>query len=72
MPEPRDPDTQSTPAQGRPQAGKKALGKGLGALIGESRAALGRSGAAPTLQEGRLRLEAADPESARALRALGY
>jgi ParB family chromosome partitioning protein len=55
VPEPRDPDTQSTPAQGRPQAGKKALGKGLGALIGESRAALGRSGAAPTLQEGRLR-----------------
>jgi ParB family chromosome partitioning protein len=31
------------------------LGKGLGALIGESRAALGRSGAAPALQEGRLR-----------------
>jgi ParB family chromosome partitioning protein len=55
VPEPRDPDTQSTPSHGRPQAGKKALGKGLGALIGESRAALGRSGAAPTLQEGRLR-----------------
>lgn len=39
----------------RPPAGKKALGKGLGALIGESRAALGRSGAAPSLNEGRLR-----------------
>lgn len=55
MPEPLDPDTQSPRLQGRPAAGKKALGKGLGALIGESRAALGRSGTTPTLQEGRLR-----------------
>lgn len=55
MPEPRDPETRSQPAQGRQAPGKKALGKGLGALIGESRAALGRSGAAPSLQEGRLR-----------------
>ena len=55
MPEPRDPDSQPKPPQGRPAPGKKALGKGLGALIGESRAALGRSGVAPTLQEGRLR-----------------
>jgi ParB family chromosome partitioning protein len=55
VPEPRDPATPPTSPSGRPQAGKKALGKGLGALIGESRAALGRSGAAPTLQEGRLR-----------------
>jgi len=49
-----DSDTPSA----RPQAhahggsGKKALGKGLGALIGESRAALSRGGGAP---EGRLR-----------------
>ena len=55
MPESREPDAQPQRPQGRPQAGKKALGKGLGALIGESRAALGRSGAAPSLQEGRLR-----------------
>ena len=55
MPDPREPDHQPQRPQGRPQAGKKALGKGLGALIGESRAALGRSGAAPSLQEGRLR-----------------
>jgi ParB family chromosome partitioning protein len=55
VPEPLDPDTPPAPSADRPQAGKKALGKGLGALIGESRAALGRSGAAPTLQEGRLR-----------------
>ena len=55
MPEQRDPDTQPKQPQGRPAPGKKALGKGLGALIGESRAALGRSGATPTLQEGRLR-----------------
>lgn len=55
MPEPLDPDTQPPRHQGRPAAGKKALGKGLGALIGESRAALGRSGPAPSLQEGRLR-----------------
>ena len=34
--------------------GKKALGRGLGALIGEGRAALGRSGGAAR-QEGRLR-----------------
>jgi ParB family chromosome partitioning protein len=54
--DPRDPDAQPHRPQGRPAvAGKKALGKGLGALIGESRAALGRSGAAPTLGEGRLR-----------------
>jgi len=53
--EPRDHDPQTQRTQGRPAAGKKALGKGLGALIGESRAALGRSGATPTLQEGRLR-----------------
>jgi ParB family chromosome partitioning protein len=50
----RDPDAQNQ-RPGRPAAGRKALGKGLGALIGESRAALGRSGAAPTLSEGRLR-----------------
>jgi ParB family chromosome partitioning protein len=49
----RDPETGGPP--GRPGAGKKALGKGLGALIGESRAALGRSGPAPALTEGRLR-----------------
>ena len=49
-----DPDAQDQ-WQGRPAAGKRALGKGLGALIGESRAALGRTGAAPTLSEGRLR-----------------
>jgi ParB family transcriptional regulator, chromosome partitioning protein len=55
VPDPRDPASQPAPPHGRPQAGKKALGKGLGALIGESRAALGRSGAAPSLQEGRLR-----------------
>jgi ParB family chromosome partitioning protein len=53
--EPNDHEAQTKRPQGRPAAGKKALGKGLGALIGESRAALGRSGAAPTLQEGRLR-----------------
>ncbi len=53
MTEPSDPDTQRP--QGRPAAGKKALGKGLGALMGESRAALGRSSATPTLGEGRLR-----------------
>jgi ParB family chromosome partitioning protein len=50
----RDHDSQDQ-RSGRPGVGKKALGKGLGALIGESRAALGRSGAAPTLSEGRLR-----------------
>jgi ParB family chromosome partitioning protein len=50
----REPDAQDQPP-GRPTAGRKALGKGLGALIGESRAALGRAGAAPTLSEGRLR-----------------
>jgi ParB family chromosome partitioning protein len=53
--DPHDPAAQGPPSHGRPAAGKKALGKGLGALIGESRAALGRSGAAPSLQEGRLR-----------------
>jgi ParB family chromosome partitioning protein len=51
----RDPDARTPRPQGAPAPGKKALGKGLGALIGESRAALGRSGAAPALQEGRLR-----------------
>ncbi len=57
MTDPRDPDTQTQTQQGRPAAGKKALGKGLGALIGESRAALSRSGAGPVLGEvqGRLR-----------------
>jgi ParB family transcriptional regulator, chromosome partitioning protein len=50
----RDPDSQSQ-RPSRPPAGRKALGKGLGALIGESRAALGRSGAPPALSEGRLR-----------------
>ncbi|HTX70613.1 MAG TPA: ParB/RepB/Spo0J family partition protein [Thermoleophilia bacterium] len=55
MTDPREPDAHTQRQQGRPAAGKKALGKGLGALIGESRAALGRTGAAPTLQEGRLR-----------------
>ena len=56
MTDPRDPGGQpQRPQQGRPSGGKKALGKGLGALIGESRAALGRSGAAPALGEGRLR-----------------
>ena len=54
MTDPRDPDAQNQ-RPGRPAAGRKALGKGLGALIGESRAALGRSGAPPTLSEGRLR-----------------
>ncbi len=54
MTDARDPDSQDQ-RPGRPAAGRKALGKGLGALIGESRAALGRSGAAPTLSEGRLR-----------------
>ena len=54
MTDARDPDSQSQ-RPGRPAAGRKALGKGLGALIGESRAALGRSGASPTLSEGRLR-----------------
>ena len=54
MTDARDPDSQNQ-RPGRPAAGRKALGKGLGALIGESRAALGRSGAAPTLSEGRLR-----------------
>jgi ParB family transcriptional regulator, chromosome partitioning protein len=52
-----DPHDRDARAQ-RPQSGstgKKALGKGLGALIGESRAALERSGAGPSLQEGRLR-----------------
>jgi ParB family chromosome partitioning protein len=53
--DPRDPGAGPQRPQGRPSGGKKALGKGLGALIGESRAALGRSGAAPALGEGRLR-----------------
>lgn len=55
MSDARDSDTESQPASRPGGAGKKALGKGLGALIGESRAALGRSGAVPTLGEGRLR-----------------
>ena len=50
-----DRDTEGQPAGRSGGAGKKALGKGLGALIGESRAALGRSGAVPNLAEGRLR-----------------
>jgi len=50
----REPDAQDQ-RPGRPATGRKALGKGLGALIGESRAALGHSTAAPTLGEGRLR-----------------
>ena len=54
MTDPRDPDAHNQ-RPGRPAAGKKALGKGLGALIGESRAALGRTGGPPTLNEGRLR-----------------
>ncbi len=54
MTDARDPDSQNQ-RPGRPAAGRKALGKGLGALIGESRAALGRSGASPALSEGRLR-----------------
>jgi ParB family chromosome partitioning protein len=48
-------DTHDPAPGGRPGGGKKALGKGLGALIGESRAALGRSGPTPALTEGRLR-----------------
>lgn len=54
MTDARDPETVDRQT-GRPTAGRKALGKGLGALIGESRAALGRSGSVPTLNEGRLR-----------------
>lgn len=50
-----DPDARTQPPQGRSGPAKRALGKGLGALIGESRAALERSGAGPALQEGRLR-----------------
>ena len=51
-----DPDSQTQRPQSRPSgSGKKALGKGLGALIGESRAALGRSGAGAAPGEGRLR-----------------
>jgi hypothetical protein len=55
--EARDPDLQSTRPQGRGPggSGKKALGKGLGALIGENRAALGRAGAGGAPPEGRLR-----------------
>ena len=56
MTDPSDPGSQTQPSQTRPSgSGKKALGKGLGALIGESRAALGRSGAGAALGEGRLR-----------------
>jgi ParB family transcriptional regulator, chromosome partitioning protein len=53
--DPHDRDARAQRPQGGPAPGKKALGKGLGALIGESRAALERSGAGPSLQEGRLR-----------------
>jgi len=55
--EARDPDTPTARPQRRApgESGKKALGKGLGALIGESRAALARSGAAGAPPEGRLR-----------------
>ncbi len=57
MTEALDPDAQSANPHGRApgESGRKALGKGLGALIGESRAALGRSGAAGAPPEGRLR-----------------
>ncbi len=57
MTEASDPDA----APARPQgpapggSGKKALGKGLGALIGEGRSTLGRSGAGGAPPEGRLR-----------------
>lgn len=54
MTDAREPES-SDRRPGRRPAGKKALGKGLGALIGESRAALGRAGAGPSLHEGRLR-----------------
>jgi ParB family chromosome partitioning protein len=53
------PDPDAPPA--RPQgpapggSGKKALGKGLGALIGEGRSTIGRSGAGGAPPEGRLR-----------------
>jgi ParB family chromosome partitioning protein len=51
------PDAPSPGPQGQPAgpAGKKALGKGLGALIGESRAALARAGSVAVPPEGRLR-----------------
>ncbi len=51
-----DPDAPREGTQGRSTGtgGKKALGRGLGALIGESRAALSRTGA-PGGPEGRLR-----------------
>ena len=56
MTEPSDLDPRTQRQVSRASAsGKKALGKGLGALIGESRAALGRSGAGAALGEGRLR-----------------
>ena len=57
MTDARDPD----PPPAGPQShaaggsGKKALGRGLGALIGDSRAALGRTGGAGGGLEGRLR-----------------
>ena len=54
MTEPTDPDAPAVQPQAR-APGKKALGKGLGALIGEGRSALGRSGAAGASVEGRLR-----------------
>jgi ParB family chromosome partitioning protein len=55
--EARDPDAPSARPQGPAPggSGKKALGKGLGALIGEGRSTLGRSGAGGAPPEGRLR-----------------
>ena len=57
MTEARDPE--APPARPQDQvpsgSGKKVLGKGLGALIGEGRSALGRSGAGGAPPEGRLR-----------------
>jgi ParB family transcriptional regulator, chromosome partitioning protein len=53
----RDPDSPPARQQSRAAggSGKKALGRGLGALIGDSRAALGRAGSAGGAAEGRLR-----------------
>lgn len=57
MTDARDPEASPARAAGRAAhgGGKKALGKGLGALIGESRAALARGGSAGAPPEGRLR-----------------
>ena len=57
MTEALDPDAPSARPQGPAPggSGKKALGKGLGALIGEGRSTLGRSGAGGAPPEGRLR-----------------